>query len=85
MVASTSLKGAGCQAFASSTMSSFNSMKFLEISKRGAEALRERAAEMFTPHSSFDFRESAPLSFASSTKSVGVQVADILAGSACVT
>jgi hypothetical protein len=54
--------------------------EILEISKRGAEALRERAAEMFTPHSSFDFRESAPLSFASSTKSVGVQVADILAG-----
>lgn len=54
--------------------------EILEISKRGAEALRGRAVEMFTPNSSFDFRESAMLSFASSTKSVGLQVADILAG-----
>jgi len=35
---------------------------------------------MFTPHSDFNFRESASLSFESSTKSAGVQVADILAG-----
>lgn len=54
--------------------------EILEISKRAAEGLRESAAEMFTPHSDFHFRESAALSFASSTKSVGVQVADILAG-----
>ncbi len=54
--------------------------EILEISKRTAEGLRGRAAEMFTPHSDFHFRESAALSFASSTKSVGVQVADILAG-----
>ncbi len=52
----------------------------LEISKQTAEALRERADEMFTPHSDFNFRESASLSFASSSKSIGVQVADILAG-----
>lgn len=52
----------------------------LEISKETAEALRERADEMFTPHSDFNFRESASLSFGSSAKSVGVQVADILAG-----
>jgi hypothetical protein len=52
----------------------------LQISKRSAEDLRERAAEMFTPHSNFHFRESASLRFASSTNSVGLQVADILAG-----
>jgi hypothetical protein len=54
--------------------------EILEISKRSAEGLGESAAEMFTPHSDFHFRESAALSFASSTKSAGVQVADILAG-----
>jgi hypothetical protein len=54
--------------------------EILEVSKRCAEALRERAAEMFTPHSNFNFSESAPLSFASSTRSIGLQVADILAG-----
>lgn len=54
--------------------------EILEASKGAAEALRERAVEMFTPHSDFNFQESASLSFASSTKSVGVQVADILAG-----
>jgi hypothetical protein len=54
--------------------------EILENSKGTAEALKERAAEMFTPHASFSFKETASLSFASSTKSVGVQVADILAG-----
>lgn len=54
--------------------------EILEISKRTAEGLGESAAEMFTPHCDFHFKESAVLSFASSTKSVGVQVADILAG-----
>ena len=54
--------------------------EILEVSKRVAETLREKAAEMFTPHSNFNFRESASLSFASSTKSIGLQVADILAG-----
>ena len=54
--------------------------EILESSKGTAEALRERAAEMFTPHSDFNFKESASLSFASSAKSIGVQVADILAG-----
>jgi len=54
--------------------------EILQFSKRSAEGLRERAAEMFTPHSNFHFGESAVLSFASSTKSVGVQVADVLAG-----
>jgi len=52
----------------------------LEISKQTAEALRERASEMFTPHSDFNFREPASLSFANSNKSIGLQVADILAG-----
>jgi Protein of unknown function (DUF3800) len=54
--------------------------EILETSKGVAETLRERAAEMFTPHSDFNFRESASLSFASSTQSAGLQVADILAG-----
>lgn len=54
--------------------------EILETSKGTAEALRERAAEVFTPHANFNFQESASLSFASSTKSIGVQVADILAG-----
>lgn len=54
--------------------------EILEVNKKGAESLRERAAEMFTPHSNFNFRETASLTFANSTMSVGIQVADILAG-----
>jgi Protein of unknown function (DUF3800) len=54
--------------------------EILESSKGTAETLQERAVEMFTPHSDFNFQESASLGFASSTKSVGVQAADILAG-----
>ncbi|MHB8565195.1 MAG: DUF3800 domain-containing protein [Acidiferrobacteraceae bacterium] len=54
--------------------------EILEVSKKGAESLRKRAAEMFTPHSNFNFRETASLTFANSTESVGLQVADILAG-----
>ena len=54
--------------------------EILENSKGTAEALRERASEMFTPHSNYNFEESASLSFGSSTKSIGIQVADILAG-----
>jgi hypothetical protein len=54
--------------------------EILEASKRVAETLRERATEMFTPHSDFNFRESASLSFASSTETIGLQLADILAG-----
>lgn len=54
--------------------------EILETSKGTAEALRERATEVFTPHANFNFKELASLSFASSTKSIGIQVADILAG-----
>jgi hypothetical protein len=54
--------------------------EILKISKRAAEGIRDSAAEMFTPHSDYEFKESASLSFASSTRSIGVQVADILAG-----
>jgi hypothetical protein len=54
--------------------------EILEIGKGTAETLRERAGDVFTPHSNFNFQESASLSFASSAKSIGVQVADILAG-----
>jgi hypothetical protein len=52
----------------------------LEKSKATAEALQHAAAEMFTPHSDFHFRESASLSFASSSTSTELQVADIVAG-----
>lgn len=54
--------------------------EILENSKGTAEALRAATAEMLTPHSDFNFQEAASLSFTSSTKSIGVQVADILAG-----
>jgi hypothetical protein len=52
----------------------------LEKSKTTAEALKDAAAEIYTPRSDFNFREAATLSFASSTRSVGIQVADVLAG-----
>jgi hypothetical protein len=52
----------------------------LETSKAAAESLQHEAARCFTPHSDFHFRESASLSFASSSKSTGLQIADILAG-----
>jgi hypothetical protein len=48
--------------------------------KTAAEALRERAREVYTPHSDFDFVQTAPLVFARSIDSVGLQVADVLAG-----
>ena len=54
--------------------------EILEASKKAAESMREAAALFFTPHSNYDFRQTAALSFASSTRSAGVQVADILAG-----
>jgi hypothetical protein len=52
----------------------------LQSSKGIAEGLGDRAAMMFTPYSDFDFRESAPLSFARSLSSTGLQVADVVAG-----
>jgi hypothetical protein len=52
----------------------------LEKSKATAESLQDAAARLFTPHSDFHFRQSAPLGFASSATSTGLQIADILAG-----
>jgi hypothetical protein len=50
------------------------------ISKRTVEALQERAKECFTPYSNFVFRETAELSFARSQDTIGLQLADVLAG-----
>ena len=52
----------------------------LKKSKATAETLKDAAGGIYTPQSDFYFRESAPLSFASSATSIGLQVADILAG-----
>jgi hypothetical protein len=52
----------------------------LQTSKRVAESLQHEAARFFTPHSDFHFRETASLSFTSSNKSMGIQIADIFAG-----
>ena len=52
----------------------------LGAGKTAAEALRERAREVYTPHSDFDFVQTAPLVFARSDDSIGLQVADVLAG-----
>ena len=45
-----------------------------------AESIGDRTEEWFTPHSDFNFRQSAPLSVSSSLTSVGIQVADVIAG-----
>jgi hypothetical protein len=42
--------------------------------------LQDSAAEVFTPHSDFRFRESASLEFSRSSVSLGLQVTDVLAG-----
>jgi hypothetical protein len=52
----------------------------LRSSKEMAESLGDRAEELFTPHSDFNFRESASLIFSCSATSTGLQVADIVAG-----
>jgi hypothetical protein len=54
--------------------------KILELSKTTAESLQDATVEVFTPHSDFRFRESASLEFSTSSVSLGVQVADVLAG-----
>jgi hypothetical protein len=54
--------------------------EILRKSKATAEELKDSAAEIYTPRSDFYFRESAPLSFANSTTSTGLQVADVFAG-----
>lgn len=52
----------------------------LRHAKRTAENLKDTKIKPFTPHSDYLFIESAPLEFATSHESVGIQVADIIAG-----
>lgn len=52
----------------------------LADAKTATEALRDRARTFYTPNSDFEFLEAAPLIFASSRYSVGLQLADVLAG-----
>jgi hypothetical protein len=52
----------------------------LQASKETTESLRERADEVYTPHADFNFRESATLSFSHAADSMGLQIADVLAG-----
>ena len=54
--------------------------EILQSNKTNAESLGSRAANVYTPHSDFEFLESAPLSFARSGDSLGLQIADLLAG-----
>ncbi len=52
----------------------------IRTSKSNAESLQDLAAQVLTPHSDFRFRESAFLAFSKSSVSLGLQVADVLAG-----
>lgn len=52
----------------------------LEASKAIMEALHEEEANHYTRYSDFDFRQTASLSFVQSESSVGLQVADVVAG-----
>lgn len=52
----------------------------LEISKQGAESLLKNGASVYTPHSNYNFSQSAPLLFTESGRSNGIQIADMLAG-----
>jgi hypothetical protein len=52
----------------------------LEASKVVVEALHEESAKHYTRYSDFDFRQTASLSFVQSESSVGLQVADVVAG-----
>jgi len=54
--------------------------EILQSNKTIAESLGSQAANVHTPHSDFEFLESAPLSFARSGDSLGLQIADLLAG-----
>jgi hypothetical protein len=54
--------------------------EILEISKQSAESLLKSGASVYTPHSNYNFNQSAPLFFAESGRSSGIQIADVLAG-----
>ncbi|MDC6179721.1 hypothetical protein C2I33_04185 [Ralstonia solanacearum] len=54
--------------------------QILTDAKHAAEALGERAAEFFTPHADYSFSASAPLVFSKSHDSLGLQLADVIAG-----
>ncbi len=54
--------------------------EILQSNKTAAESLESPAVNVYTPHSDFKFLESAPLSFARSGDSLGLQLADLLAG-----
>ena len=54
--------------------------EILENSKQSAESLLKSGASVYTPHANYNFNQSAPLLFAESGRSRGIQVADVLAG-----
>lgn len=54
--------------------------QILTDAKQAAEAMGERAAEFFTPHANYSFSASAPLVFSKSHDSLGLQLADVIAG-----
>lgn len=49
-------------------------------SKRTAESIKDAKIKPFTPHSDYLFSESASLEFVQSHESVGIQLADVVAG-----
>lgn len=54
--------------------------QILVDAKRAAETLGDQAANLFTPHADYSFAAGAPLAFAKSHSSLGLQLADVIAG-----
>ncbi|WP_197339760.1 DUF3800 domain-containing protein [Ralstonia solanacearum] len=54
--------------------------QILANNKQAAEALGDQAVNFFTPHANYNFSASAPLTFAKSHDSIGLQLADVIAG-----
>jgi hypothetical protein len=54
--------------------------EILAMSKSMAEALREHAADFWTPHADYFFDQQAELLFANSAQHLGLQLSDLLAG-----
>lgn len=54
--------------------------KILEAAKQNTERLLKDGARVYTPHADYRFTQSAPLFFADSHRSIGIQTADMLAG-----
>ncbi|CAJ0697023.1 MULTISPECIES: DUF3800 domain-containing protein [Ralstonia] len=54
--------------------------QILTNNKQAAEALGEHAVNFFTPHADYKFSAAAPLTFAKSHDSIGLQLADVIAG-----